>query len=386
MNPVRSGTPKSVITVKIGQDKMFLLFLHRTVEFHVRIELLSSRTLTTTSLKHCLTLKPTGQPDRFKLKPTGQPDRFKLKPPGQPDRSKPKPTGQPDRSKPKPTGKPDRSKLKPTGQPDRFKPKPPGQPDRSKPKPPGQPDPLKTALILNLAQTFRLEHAMLVLKEDPVNKKVLFRAGRAHYELRQCRLSAVHFFVAVNPSSLEADKELKRCNARLAEQENDVNVYKLYLSEKLEPEVSIETADYCIWALAINVKAIVGKGRGTSNPALRSSSARPCTRRMVDQLPIIMTATAYYVFAQRRSSWSKSTMTAFTVLWSMAFAALYCCLIHNTQGMQYTEIFRDDFNDYWLDPNKWNVVQEPGIFNGEAQHYTHDEVWEEHGFLIIRSQ
>jgi len=56
-----------------------------------------------------------------------------------------------------------------------------------------------------------------------------------------------------------------------------------------------------------------------------------------------------------------------------------------SKGLRYVEIFRDDFNGP-LDTRKWNVVNGPGHYNNELQHYVPDEVFSEHGLLFLRGR
>jgi beta-glucanase (GH16 family) len=63
--------------------------------------------------------------------------------------------------------------------------------------------------------------------------------------------------------------------------------------------------------------------------------------------------------------------------------SLLVCL---TRSLEYTEVFRDDFNDDAVDLEKWNIITVPSLVNEELEHYVSDEVWEEHGFLFLRSQ
>lgn len=61
-------------------------------------------------------------------------------------------------------------------------------------------------------------------------------------------------------------------------------------------------------------------------------------------------------------------------------------LINQTSNLNYVQVFRDDFNRPVVDTSKWNVITAPSTVNQELQHYVWDEVWQEHGFMFLRSQ
>ncbi|OQV16497.1 hypothetical protein BV898_09336 [Hypsibius exemplaris] len=104
-------------------------------------------------------------------------------------------------------------------------------------------------------------HAEQVLALDSHNQKALFCAGRAHYELRQYAEARDFFSQAadVNPTSTETIRELSRCQERLAEEQNGIDVYKIYQMRKQKPKDSLDVADF---QGPIKVAEIPGKGRG----------------------------------------------------------------------------------------------------------------------------
>ena len=63
-----------------------------------------------------------------------------------------------------------------------------------------------------------------------------------------------------------------------------------------------------------------------------------------------------------------------------------CLLVGKIYGLNYVEIFRDDFHGNKIDESKWNRITLPSRVNEELQHYVWDDTWQEHDFLFLRSQ
>ena len=94
---------------------------------------------------------------------------------------------------------------------------------------------------------------------EPGHLKALYRAGRAHYALRQYQLAGESFRAALSADAgqQEAKKELARCEARLTEEKEGIDVYRLYVSEKRQ--LGVDAAEF---RGSIEVVTIPGKGRG----------------------------------------------------------------------------------------------------------------------------
>jgi len=56
-----------------------------------------------------------------------------------------------------------------------------------------------------------------------------------------------------------------------------------------------------------------------------------------------------------------------------------------SNGLNYVEVFRDDFNG-GVDRGKWNVITAPSTVNNELHHYVSDEVWNENGMMFLRGR
>lgn len=66
---------------------------------------------------------------------------------------------------------------------------------------------------------------------------------------------------------------------------------------------------------------------------------------------------------------------------------LLCVFQYRVDSLQYVEVFRDDFTIPWqIDQSKWNIITTPSTVNDELQYYLFDDVWQEHGYLFLRSQ
>ncbi|GAV02186.1 hypothetical protein RvY_12782 [Ramazzottius varieornatus] len=63
-----------------------------------------------------------------------------------------------------------------------------------------------------------------------------------------------------------------------------------------------------------------------------------------------------------------------------------CVLVGKIHGLNYVEIFRDDFRGNTINEAKWNRITTPSNVNQELQHYVWDDTWQEHDFLFLRSQ
>ena len=71
---------------------------------------------------------------------------------------------------------------------------------------------------------------------------------------------------------------------------------------------------------------------------------------------------------------------------TVLLALVTVSLVGKSRGLNYVEVFRDDFNDNTIDSSKWNKINAPSRVNAELQHYVEDDTWEEKGFLFLRSQ
>ncbi|GAB6022795.1 hypothetical protein CHUAL_006893 [Chamberlinius hualienensis] len=100
-----------------------------------------------------------------------------------------------------------------------------------------------------------------VLVQSPDDKSALFRAGKAHYNLRQYN-DAYNYFEKIYklfPNDSEGKRELEKTTIRLEEQKGNVNIARLVELSKAGILNKLECADYIG---PLKIVEISGKGRG----------------------------------------------------------------------------------------------------------------------------